>query len=286
VRKLILMTWLLAVLLVSPAQQATAGGIPVFDGVGLGQSIMGYVQNIMDYAEQLNQLQQMEQQYTTQIQQYQRELEEYQHFLNQVQNLGPILSNADWQDVLQQTVTYYGNSPWASIPNVNITTSAGAANVQTIVETAYEMPAKASDTITGWQSRIPGYQMTDRETTAQDQNYTHMQRFMDRQLVMSKTQENMDDRSFAVDNYMDIATSLPSDSDLKTQQLIAQEMAFLLQQQEILIAQINQLVGSQETMSEFVASKDSASKELARGNIEKHKNNYLPALGNNQWKTL
>ena len=285
-RKLILMTWLFAVLLVSPAQQASAGGIPVFDGVGLGQSIMGYVQNIMDYAEQLNQLQQMEQQYTTQIQQYQRELEEYQHFLNQVQNLGPILSNADWQDVLQQTVTYYGNSPWASIPNVNITTSAGAANVETIVETAYEMPAKASDTITGWQSRIPGYQMTNREKTAQDQNYTHMQRFLDRQLVTSKTQENMNTRSPDVQEYMNSAMTLPADSHLQTQQLIAQEMAFLLQQQEILIAQINQLVGSQETMSEFVASKDSASKRLANENIEKHKNNYLPALGNNQWKTL
>jgi len=42
----------------------------------------------------------------------------------------------------------------------------------------------------------------------------------------------------------------------------------LLQQQEILlIAQINQLVGSQEN-KEFVASKDSASKELARGTLK------------------
>ena len=120
-RKLVLVG-LMAAALILP-QQVRAGGIPVFDGVGLAQQITGYVQNLMDYAEQLNQLNTMSNQYMTQVQQYQRELEEYQHFLTQLERLGPVLKDADWEKVLGQTVTYYGDSPWASIPNVNVTTS-------------------------------------------------------------------------------------------------------------------------------------------------------------------
>ena len=286
-RKFVLAGLLTAALILPQSQQARAGGIPVFDGVGLVQSIMGYVQNIMDYAEQLNQLNTMSNQYMTQIQQYQRELEEYQHFLNQIQSLGPILNDADWQRVLRQTVTYYGNSPWASIPNINVTTSQGATNIKTVVETGYEVPERVGDTVTNWQSRIPGYQMTSREQAEHSKNYTHMQRFVDRQMMVAKNQENINQRSTLVDRYMERAMNLPDDSALQTQQLIAQEMAYLLQQQEVLMSQINQLLAAQETMSEFASSKDAEAKELAKENMERHKNNYLPtSLGNSLWKTL
>jgi hypothetical protein len=286
-RKLIFFGFVAAALLLPQPPLARAGGIPVFDGVGLAQSITGYVQTLMDYAEQLNQLNVMDSQYVTQLQQYQRELEEYQHYLNQIQRMGAVLNDADWQKVLQQTITYYGNSPWASIPNVNVTTSAGAANIKTVVESAYEVPENVADTVTQWQTRIPGYEMTAREQQEHSRNYAQMQKFMDRQMAVAKNQADINDRAPMIDDFKTSVYALGDDSDLKTQHLIAQQMNFLLQQQEILSSQLNQLISSQETMSEFSASMDAEAKRLANEQQEKHKNNYLPtSLGSNQWKNL
>ena len=275
------------VLLLSVPQASRAGGFPVFDGVNLGQSITGYIQNLMDYAEQLSQLSMLDSQYLTQLQQYQRELEEYQHYLRQVEQLGSVVSAADWQKILEQTITYYGNSPWASIPNVNVMTSKGAESVKTIVETAYDLPENVADTVTEWKGRIPGYQMTSREQAAHAKDYAHMQRLVDRQMAVAKNQDDMNTRSPMIADFKDKANNLGEDSHLQTQQLIAQQMAFLLQQQEIQSSQLNQLIGSQETMSEFAAAKSAEAREATRSQQEKHKNNYMPsALGSDLWKNL
>lgn len=284
-RKFFVLLVMLSVVL--PVRPAKASGIPVFDGAGLAQDIIGYVQTIMDYAEQLNQLNVMDNQYFTQLQQYQRELEEYEHFLRQVQSMGRVLSDADWQKVLQQTITYYGNSDWASIPNINVTTTQGQTNVKTVVETAYSVPDEVGDAVTFWQTKIPGYQMPAREQEEHAKNYAHMQRFLDRQMMVAKNQEQVNERSAMVNTFRDDAANLPDDSDLQTQHLIAQEIAFLLQQQEIIVTQLNQLIASQETMSEFAATQDSEAKYKNLENVERHKNNYLPSsLGTESWKNF
>lgn len=275
---------LLAPAMLLPSQ-GRAGGIPVFDGAGLAQEIMGYVQNLMDYAEQLNQLNVMDNQYVIQVQQYERELEEYQHFLNQIQRLGPVLDDAEWDKVLQQTVTYYGDSPWASIPNMKIVTNQGATNLKTVVGTAYEVPDSLADTISQWQARIPGYEMPGQEQAKHSKDYAQMQKFIDRQLVVAANQQGMDDRAVMIEKFERTAYGLGDDSDLQAQHLVTQQLTFLLQQQELILAQLNQLIASQETISEFAATQSLKARRLSKQSAERHKNNYLPAsLGTDIWK--
>jgi len=289
-----ILTALLIVGLLAVPAPARAGGIPVIDIAGLAQALMDYIQNILDYYEQVEQLSTlddqlgtMEDQYGTQIEQYITQLEEYEHYLNQLESLGAILDSADWSDVMSDAATYYGSSDWSSIPNVNIVTEAGATNLKTIVETGYYLPTETAETISSWQAQIPDYEMTDPERTAEDYNAVQMAKFVDRQEMVANNQAAMNARSDMANQFMDKAQNLGNDSDLQTLHLMAQELAYLIQQQELIMGQQNQLLSAQETMSEFVASQDAEAKSVARENILQHRNNLLPStLGSDQWKSL
>lgn len=282
-RNLFLVSLLTAAMLFP--RQGRASGIPVIDGAGLAQEIIGYVQNLMDFAEQLNQLNVMDNQYLIQLQQYERDLEEYQHFLNQIQKLGQVLGDDDLNRILQQTMTYYGNSPWASIPTMNIVTNQGITNLKTVVGTAYEVPESLEETVSHWQARIPGYEMPAQEQAKHSKDYAQMQKFIDRQLVVATNQQGMDDRTVMIDKFERTAYNLGDDSDLQAQHLLTQQLTFLLRQQELMLAQLNQLISSQESVSEFAATQSLKARRLSRQSVERHKNNNLPtSLGTDIWK--
>lgn len=286
--------WAILMVLLMVPQPVRAGGIPVIDIAGLAQAVMDYVQNILDYYEQVEQLTTLEDQlgtmddqYATQIQQYLTQLEEYEHYLNQLEKIGTVLEAADWNSVMSQSATYYGSSDWSSIPNINIVTEAGAANLKTIVETGYELPLETAQTISTWQTQIPDYEMPEPERAAEDYNAAQMAKFVDRQEMVANNQAAMNTRSDDLDKIRNTVLSLPNDSELQTLQMISQQLLYMMQQQEVLMGQQNQLLSSQETMSEFVATQDAEAKRIARENIKQHRNNLLPStLGSDLWKQL
>ncbi len=67
--KRIILGTAIALSMAVPANRVEAGGIPVFDGVGLGQLIVDFQQELKDYAKQIEQLQALREQIANQIKQ-------------------------------------------------------------------------------------------------------------------------------------------------------------------------------------------------------------------------
>ncbi len=108
VKKTILKSTILAAFLTSASVPVTAGGIPVFDGVGLGQAIVQGLEQIRQTAQQV-------QQYQAQLQQLQVQLKNATKpsswTLNQAQNtinglLGTIDTLKQQRQALGSTVNY------------------------------------------------------------------------------------------------------------------------------------------------------------------------------------
>jgi hypothetical protein len=137
------------------------------------------------------------------------------------------------------------------------------------------------------QAAVPGYAMPASEQAAHTQNEIQLQKLVDRQYMVAENQQQINDRMVIIDKYKTKAEGLGDDSYLKTQHLMAEQMAFLLQQQEIQIGRMNQILSSQETFSEFAATQDAAAKNQAADQEAKHRTNNLPSsLGTSVWKTF
>jgi len=285
-RKLLVLLLMVQLFFVGPLVISVhAGGIPTFDGVNLSQGMIRYIQSLLDYLEQTAQLEAQEGQYVVQVQQYLRDLEEYEHYLKQAQALEQVIDSGDWDTVLRDVENYYGESGWSMIPNTDVRTEAGRLEVRGIVETGYSIPKKTADEIAYWQGRITGYEMPDYEQKRHDRDEAHIQRMLDRQYSIAENQRGITSRKDAVDKYMKKAGRLGDDSELQTQQLMAQEMAYLLSQQEVLIGRVNQLLSAQETHSEYAAARDYEIRKAAHEKQEKLQSNNLPStLGTDIWK--
>jgi hypothetical protein len=217
---------------------AAAGGIPTISIAELMQQLISYLTQIMQYSEDMSNTSSNAATYAQLVLDYQQKLREYQHYLNQLQSIRHMISNRDWQLLMQTIRMYYGKSLRSVVATMDIDSSTYETDLDKVLGKYSYVPRDPSLV----QSEALGLNMWTQQLSDEvNQDYNNFDLYKDRMRIVSENADRSRKRQNGeIQALKDGLNSLGDESDLATLQLIAAENLTMIKQKEQLLEIQNQ----------------------------------------------
>lgn len=271
--------WCFAIGMVS--SNVFASGIPVVDVASNIQQITSYIQDIADYAEQLNQLSVQTQQYTQMMDDFSQTLTEYEHYLKQLEGIKDKFTNAEWDQIMAQTLNTYGSGPMSVIPTMDTASATYDDDLDVVLANYGYIPENPNDVVN--EATINGVGDTSRLLVQAQRNQAAFGKWRNVQKQVADNEKAALSRRQVMRKIGEKINSLGDESDLATLQLMANQSQIMMDQNEATARTLNQMLQQQSAVEAMEASRKAERMKKEQARLAKHRASTMPVAGKDRW---
>ncbi len=236
-----------------------ASGFPVVDIASIAQSVTGYMQQLSDMQEQLNQLSALDNQ--------------------------RIISNADWNKLLKQTIAYYGKGDFSTIPNLRVSSPTFTGDLDTVLRQTHHLPRPESEVTNDYQA-MTGTAPSAEFRAQMNRIYKGYDKYKDVQAEVAKNAENSENRKLIINSYANVVRNLGDESDLATLQTMASQNQIMFDQNEASIQVLNQILQQQGAAEAERHAREAARIDREISRLQRATSTTAPLMGRSRWGEL
>lgn len=261
---------------------AHAGGIPTIDIAAIMQKLISYLTQLMEYSEAISNVSENAKQYAQMIRDYQQKLREYQHFLNQIASIRHMISNQDWQRLMQILNNYYGRSKRSVIMTMDINGGSYERDMDTVLGNYGYVPRDPQQ-VRGDAQRLQIWSPQYQQEVEQDHETFNL--YKDRlRMVSNNAARSRERQQNDIPALTQTLSSLGDESDLQTLQLMAAANITQIKQKEQELDMLNQQLAFAQNQEAILAAKRAKARNDELTRLQNRQRVQTP--GKNRWGNL